>query len=63
MTTTTDPTIDAGALREAWTEVHGPPNAAAEELLRHEPELLRARARLHRPCLASRSARSRRSRR
>ena len=30
-------TIDTGALREAWTEVHGPPNVAAEELLRLHP--------------------------
>jgi alkylhydroperoxidase/carboxymuconolactone decarboxylase family protein YurZ len=30
-------TPDAAALREAWTEVHGPPNAAAEELLRLHP--------------------------
>ena len=35
MTTTTD--TDAAALRGAWTEVHGPPNAAAEELLRQNP--------------------------
>jgi alkylhydroperoxidase/carboxymuconolactone decarboxylase family protein YurZ len=37
MTTTIDPDIDAGALRAAWTEVHGPPNAAAEDLLRLNP--------------------------
>ena len=37
MTTTTDATIDTDALREAWTKVHGPPNAAAEELLRLNP--------------------------
>jgi alkylhydroperoxidase/carboxymuconolactone decarboxylase family protein YurZ len=30
-------TIDTGALREAWSDVHGPPNAAAEELLRLNP--------------------------
>src|SRR5690349_19487331 len=35
--TTTDPTVDIGALREAWTEVHGPPNAAAEEVVRANP--------------------------
>jgi alkylhydroperoxidase/carboxymuconolactone decarboxylase family protein YurZ len=35
MTTETD--VDSAALREAWTEVHGPPNAAAEELLRQNP--------------------------
>ena len=35
--TTTETTIDTGALREGWTEVHGPPNAAAEELLRQNP--------------------------
>ena len=35
--TTTDTTIDTGALREGWTEVHGPLNAAAEELLRQNP--------------------------
>ncbi len=35
MTTETD--IDPAALREAWTEVHGPPNEAAEELLRLNP--------------------------
>ena len=28
---------DMNALREAWTEVHGPPNDAAEELLRLNP--------------------------
>jgi alkylhydroperoxidase/carboxymuconolactone decarboxylase family protein YurZ len=32
---TTD--TDTAALREAWAEVHGPPNAAAEELLRQNP--------------------------
>lgn len=32
--TTADATIDTRALREAWTRVHGPPNHAAEELLR-----------------------------
>jgi len=32
---TTD--IDRQALREAWTEVHGPPNAAAEQLLEQNP--------------------------
>ena len=37
MTTTTDATIDTDALREAWAKVHGPPNAAAEELLRLNP--------------------------
>ena len=37
MTTTSDTTIEAAALREAWTEVHGPPNAAAEQLLRMNP--------------------------
>jgi len=35
MTTTTD--TDAAALRAAWTEVHGPPNAAAEQLLTLNP--------------------------
>ena len=30
-------TADTDALREAWTEVHGPPNAAAEDLLRQNP--------------------------
>jgi alkylhydroperoxidase/carboxymuconolactone decarboxylase family protein YurZ len=30
-------TTDTSALREAWTEVHGPPNAAAEDLLRLNP--------------------------
>jgi alkylhydroperoxidase/carboxymuconolactone decarboxylase family protein YurZ len=34
MTTTT---TEAAALREAWTEVHGPPNAAAEQLLQMNP--------------------------
>jgi alkylhydroperoxidase/carboxymuconolactone decarboxylase family protein YurZ len=37
MTTTADTTIDTGALREAWTEVHGPLNAAAEQLLLMNP--------------------------
>jgi alkylhydroperoxidase/carboxymuconolactone decarboxylase family protein YurZ len=35
MTTTAD--TDAAALRAAWTEVHGPPNAAAEQLLAQNP--------------------------
>jgi alkylhydroperoxidase/carboxymuconolactone decarboxylase family protein YurZ len=35
--TTSDTDIDTGALRDAWTEVHGPPNHAAEELLRLNP--------------------------
>jgi alkylhydroperoxidase/carboxymuconolactone decarboxylase family protein YurZ len=34
---TTDTDTDAAALREAWAEVHGPLNAAAEELLRQNP--------------------------
>lgn len=34
-TTTSD--VDRRALREAWTEVHGPPNAAAEQLLNDDP--------------------------
>ena len=33
MTTTTDATRHPRRLRDGWTEVHGPPNAAAEELL------------------------------
>ena len=33
----TGTTTDTDALRAAWTEVHGPPNAAAEELLRLNP--------------------------
>src|SRR5581483_4750874 len=35
--TSPDATIDTAALRDAWSEVHGPPNAAAEELLRLNP--------------------------
>jgi alkylhydroperoxidase/carboxymuconolactone decarboxylase family protein YurZ len=35
--TTTDPTLDTGALRAAWTEVHGAPNPAAEQLLALNP--------------------------
>src|SRR5215472_4267272 len=35
--TATDTTLHTRALRDAWTEVHGPPNAAAEELLRVNP--------------------------
>jgi len=31
------PPGDMNALREAWTEVHGPPNDAAEDLLRLNP--------------------------
>jgi alkylhydroperoxidase/carboxymuconolactone decarboxylase family protein YurZ len=34
---TRDTTPDSDALREEWTKVHGPPNAAAEELLRLNP--------------------------
>jgi len=30
-------TIDTGTLREAWKAVHGPPDAAAEELLQQNP--------------------------
>jgi alkylhydroperoxidase/carboxymuconolactone decarboxylase family protein YurZ len=30
-------TTDTDALRQAWTEAHGPPNAAAEQLLRQNP--------------------------
>jgi hypothetical protein len=35
--TTTDTTLDTGALRKAGTDVHGPPDHAAEELLRLNP--------------------------
>lgn len=35
--TTTTPEIDRRQLRDAWTEVHGPLNAAAEQLLQQNP--------------------------